>query len=374
MMIDPGRCGGSAAIHHQQPAIQTKISALANQARVVVCCRAFLAVFAYAICSSLLVVITKLAFFGFRYPSLFNALQTSTSALGIWLFGKLGLLHYDPITTLPSALKLGVVAVRFYISHAVYILLLHIVNVDAVIVFRSCMPLPACFAATFIFHTQPRRPSNLTILSLLLILVAAVGFIATEFHSFMYGAYFGIFYVLIASQEMIQVLEFTAENGCSNSWGISLFNNLVAFGISFLISILSGEQSDLYAALKLQGVGLQMEGVVTFLALALSCVLGFLITFFNFEARKAVSDDALAVTGAVSRFLSVGINALVWEWHAGPVGLAFSFVTIAAALLYQKSTMVKTAGAPSVLLHFQEEEEEELISKNATDDLEMGFR
>ncbi|CAI9113838.1 OLC1v1014523C1 [Oldenlandia corymbosa var. corymbosa] len=152
----------------------------------------------------------------------------------------------------------------------------------------------------------------------------------------MYEAYFGIFYVLIATQEMVELLEFTAENGCSNSWGISLFNNLVAFGISFLISILFGEHYDLYAALKLRADGVTMEGVVTLMVVALSCVLGFLITFFNSETRKAVSDDALAVAGAMSRFLAVGINALIWKWHAGPVGLTFSFVIIAAALLYQK--------------------------------------
>ncbi|KAI3777563.1 hypothetical protein L1987_47363 [Smallanthus sonchifolius] len=53
--------------------------------------------------------------------------------------------------------------------------------------------------------------------------------------------------------------------------------------------------------------------------------------------KKAVSATAFTVTGVVNKFLTVGINFLIWDKHASPFGLFCLLVTIAEGVLYQQS-------------------------------------
>lgn len=82
---------------------------------------------------------------------------------------------------------------------------------------------------------------------------------------------------------------------------------------------------------------------VAFFAVALSCVFGFLISFFGFAARQAISATAFTVTGVVNKFLTVVINVVIWDKHATPVGLVCLLVTICGGVGYQQSvtTVVK---------------------------------
>ncbi|KAE9462764.1 hypothetical protein C3L33_05329, partial [Rhododendron williamsianum] len=80
---------------------------------------------------------------------------------------------------------------------------------------------------------------------------------------------------------------------------------------------------------------------------SLSCVFGLLISFFGFAARKAISATAFTVTGVVNKFLTVLINVLIWDKHAGPFGLVCLLVTIAGGVLYQQSVTGAASTAPS---------------------------
>ena len=88
---------------------------------------------------------------------------------------------------------------------------------------------------------------------------------------------------------------------------------------------------------------------VAFFAVALSCVFGFLISFFGFAARKAISATAFTVTGVVNKFLTVVINVVIWDKHATPFGLVCLLVTICGGVGYQQSVTVakKPTNGPS---------------------------
>ncbi|XP_009371478.2 GDP-fucose transporter 1-like [Pyrus x bretschneideri] len=181
-------------------------------------------VIGYALCSSLLAVINKLAITKFNYPGLLTALQYLTSALGVWVLGKSGFLHHDPFTW-QTAKKFLPAALVFYLAIFTNTKLLRHANVDTFVVFRSCTPLLVALADTA-FRKQP-IPSKLTFVSLLIILGGAVGYVATD-SGFTLTAYSWAFaYLVTITTEMVYIKHMVTNLGL-NTWGFVLYNNLLS--------------------------------------------------------------------------------------------------------------------------------------------------
>uniref|UniRef100_A0A0E0B183 Uncharacterized protein n=1 Tax=Oryza glumipatula TaxID=40148 RepID=A0A0E0B183_9ORYZ len=252
-------------------------------------------VIGYALCSSLLAIINKYAVTKFGYPALLTALQYLTSAGGVWILGKLGFLCHDPFN-LENAKKFAPAAIVFYLAIFTNTNLLYHANVDTFIVFRSLTPLLVAIADTA-FRKQP-CPSKLTFLSLVVILGGAVGYVITD-SAFSLTAY---------------------------SWALAYL------------------YKSLFTAIESRGE--RWFQVDAFVAVALSCVFGLLISFFGFATRKAISATAFTVTGVVNKFLTVAINVLIWDKHSSPFGLICLLFTIAGGVLYQQSVTKKGITAP----------------------------
>ncbi|XP_059638053.1 GDP-fucose transporter 1-like [Cornus florida] len=296
----------------------------------------------YALCSSLLAVINKFAITKFNYPGLLTALQYLTSALGVWVLGKLGFLHHDPFT-FQTAKKFMPAAIVFFLAIFTNTNLLRHANVDTFIVFRSLTPLLVAIADTT-FRKQP-CPSKLTFLSLVIILGGAVGYVATD-SGFTLTAYSWAFaYLVTITTEMVYIKHMVMSLGL-NTWGFVLYNNLLSLMISPVFWIVTGEYLDVFAAVG-SNSGYWFE-LGAFLAVSLSCVFGLLISFFGFAARKAISATAFTVTGVVNKFLTVAINVMIWDKHASPFGLLCLLLTIAGGVFYQQSVTGVGSAPPAV--------------------------
>ncbi|XP_010520687.1 PREDICTED: LOW QUALITY PROTEIN: GDP-mannose transporter GONST4-like [Tarenaya hassleriana] len=295
----------------------------------------------YALCSSLLAVINKFAITWFNFPGLLNALQYLTSALGVWVLGKLGFLHHDAFNV-DTAKKFLPAAAVFYLAIFTNTNLLRHANVDTFIVFRSLTPLLVAIADMF-FRRQP-CPSRLTFLSLLIILGGAVGYVATD-SAFSLTAYSWAFaYLVTITTEMVYIKHMVTNLGL-NTWGFVFYNNLLSLMMAPVFWILTGEYAEVYMALN-ENWGHWFEPVA-FYTVALSCVFGLLISFFGFAARKAISATAFTVTGVVNKFLTVMINVLIWDKHASPFGLVCLLLTICGGVLYQQSVTIKPSNTSS---------------------------
>ncbi|KAG2311331.1 hypothetical protein Bca52824_022888 [Brassica carinata] len=319
-------------------------------------------VIGYALCSSLLAVINKLAITFFNYPGLLTALQYLTSSLSVLLLGKSGLLRHDPFT-LPTAKKFLPAAVVFYLAIFTNTNLLRHANVDTFIVFRSLTPLLVAVADT-LFRSQP-RPSRLTFLSLLVILAGAVGYVAND-SAFTLTAYsWALGYLVTITTEMVYIKHMVSSLQL-NTWGFVLYNNLLSLMIAPLFWFLTGEYTEVFTAVNANG-GDVFEPVA-FFVVALSCVFGFLISFFGFAARQAISATAFTVTGVVNKFLTVVINVVVWDKHATPVGLICLLVTICGGVGYQQSVTVvkKPTNGPSHTGKVDDESRELIPGKGDT--------
>ncbi|CAN0879704.1 Calcium-dependent protein kinase 13 [Linum grandiflorum] len=291
-------------------------------------------VLGYALCSSLLAVINKYAITKFNYPGLLTALQYFTSALGVWLLGKLGFLCHDPFN-LTTAKKFLPAAFVFYLAIFTNTNLLRHANVDTFIVFRSLTPLLVAIADT-LFRKQP-VPSRMTFLSLFVILGGALGYVATD-SAFTLTAYSWAFaYLVTITSEMVYIKHIVSSIGL-NTWGLVLYNNLLSLIISPVFWILTGEYREVFDALGGNGDWFRVDA---FSGVALSCVFGVLISFFGFAARKAISATAFTVTGVVNKFLTVVINVMIWDKHASPFGLLCLLFTICGGVLYQQSVRVE---------------------------------
>ncbi|KAI5397495.1 hypothetical protein KIW84_063351 [Lathyrus oleraceus] len=263
----------------------------------------------------MLAIINKYAITQFNYPGLLTALQYLTSALGVYLFGKLGFLHHDPFT-IPIAKKFFPAALVFFLAIFTNTNLLRHANVDTFIVFRSLTPLLVALADTA-FRGQP-SPSNLTFFSLVVILAGAVGYVATD-SGFTLTAYSWAFaYLVTITTEMVYIKHMVMSLGL-NTWGFVLYNNVLSLMIAPFFWFLTGENFEVSNAIN-SSTGSLFE-MNAFLAVSLSCVFGLLISFFGFAARKAVSATAFTVTGVVNKFLTVAINVTIWDKHASPAGL-----------------------------------------------------
>ncbi|XP_071717208.1 GDP-fucose transporter 1-like [Rutidosis leptorrhynchoides] len=288
-------------------------------------------VIGYALCSSLLSVINKFAITKFNYPGLLTALQYLVSALGVWLLGKLGFLNHDPFT-LATAKKFLPAAIVFYLAIFTNTNLLRHANVDTFIVFRSLTPILVAIADTM-FRKQP-IPSKLTFVSLLVIMGGAIGYVATD-SGFTLTAYSWAFaYLITITTEMVYIKHMVTNLGL-NTWGFVFYNNLLSLMMAPLFWVITGEYTDVFAAVGANRGNL--FEAVAFTAVSLSCVFGLAISFFGFACRKAISATAFTVTGVVNKFLTVAINVLIWDKHASPFGLFCLLVTIAGGILYQQS-------------------------------------
>ncbi|KAF2317954.1 hypothetical protein GH714_041278 [Hevea brasiliensis] len=321
-------------------------------------------VLGYALCSSLLAVINKFAITKFNYPGLLTALQYLTSALGVWVLGKLGFLHHDAFTY-ETAKKFLPAAIVFYLAIFTNTNLLSHANVDTFIVFRSLTPLLVAVADA-VFRKQP-IPSKLTFLSLFIILGGAVGYVATD-SGFTLTAYSWAFaYLVTITSEMVYIKHIVSNFGL-NTWGLVLYNNLLSLMMAPVFWILTGEYREVFASLGSKaGNWFEYDA---FFAVSLSCVFGLAISFFGFAARRAISATAFTVTGVVNKFLTVVINVLIWDKHASPFGLLCLLFTLAGGVLYQQS--VTRAGAEPVPKQTNSEndgdEETQLVKKTDGDE------
>ncbi|KAI4295102.1 hypothetical protein L6164_037906 [Bauhinia variegata] len=314
----------------------------------------------YALCSSLLAIINKYAITKFNYPGLLTALQYLASVLGVWVLGKLGFLHHDAFT-LETARKFLPAAVVFFLAIFTNTNLLRHANVDTFIVFRSLTPLLVAVADTF-FRKQP-CPSKLTFLSLVIILGGAVGYVATDY-GFTLTAYSWAFaYLVTITTEMVYIKHMVMNLGL-NTWGFVLYNNILSLMMSPIFWFLTGENVEVFAALRSNSGNLFEPSA--FVAVSLSCVFGLLISFFGFAARRAVSATAFTVTGVVNKFLTVAINVVIWDKHARPFGLVCLLFTIVGGVLYQQSVTKPANSSPQ---REALESKESDVENNHDDDL-----
>ena len=280
----------------------------------------------YMLCSSLMLVVNKLAVFWLPAPSTVLLVQFLASVAAMYVAGSLKLCEVEPIR-LDTARRFILVPIVFLGTVFANIKALQFATVETLIVFRASTPL---IIALLDYQFLGRElPSVRSWLSLGLILTGAFGYVLNDQFFHVKGYFWvAVWYAVFVTDQVYIKHAISAVK--MSPWTRVYYTNLLATPLLLVILVLSGEIGTL--------ITFEWEPISVFW-LAVSALLGVAIAYFSFLAREAVSATYFTVIGNVCKVLTVFINVLMWKYHATPLGLGFLFLSLFGAARYEQSPM-----------------------------------
>lgn len=197
-------------------------------------------------------------------------------------------------------------------------------NVETFIVFRNTTPMLVC-GLDFLLMGKS-LPSLRTVLAFVLIVGGTAVYAMTDDKFEPVVSLWIGFYLLVITGEMVYVKHvFTSVE--MTTWTRVKYTNGLSLLIQPFLAIITREW-ETYADIK-------NVSPAAVLAILLSCIGGFGISFSGTEFRSRVSATSFTVVGVVNKMLTVTVNYFMWDQHASLVGLVALLVTIAGGVLYQ---------------------------------------
>jgi len=287
------------------------------------------AIIGYASCSSIMLVINKLAVHFLPAPGFVLFAQCMASWISVKIVGMLGFIDVDEIEW-PKAKAFFPVAAAFLACIFANIKTLQFANVETFIVFRASTPLVIGIAEFwFMGRELPNRRSAAAMTTLC---GGAAYYVMTD-ASFKVDPYAGFGYswvvawYVIFSFDQLYIKHAVDAVKMRSNWGRVYYTNLWASVMLFAITLATEPQ-------VLSSMRWTFKPVA---ALSVSCAAGVAMSYFAFLCRAAVSATSFTVIGNVCKFLTILINVSIWDKHASVEGLAALFLCLGAAAAYQQA-------------------------------------
>ncbi|KAH9256660.1 hypothetical protein BASA81_005164 [Batrachochytrium salamandrivorans] len=285
------------------------------------------AVLGYMLCSSLMLIVNKLAVHHLPAPSFVLLTQLIASAVACRALGLLGVIEVEPLE-LNKVKQFWIVPLAFLGTVFANIKILQFANVETFIVFRSSTPL---LISVFDYWFLGRElPSKQSWLCLFVLLVGALGYVAND-KFFRVDTYFWVVvWFMVFSFDQIYI-KHKVDTVKMTTWTQVYYTNLLASPLLAGILFMTGELD----VLMLTHDWTQSSWFWLFM----SAVMGVAIAYFSFLARSAVSATYFTVIGNTCKVLTVFINVVMWDLHASPAGLASLFVCLVGAYFYKQAPL-----------------------------------
>mmetsp|Transcript_18733 Transcript_18733/g.39828 ORF Transcript_18733/g.39828 Transcript_18733/m.39828 type:complete len:342 (-) Transcript_18733:145-1170(-) len=278
---------------------------------------------AYAACSSTLLVLNKVSMYLVPDAAFVLFCQFLFSTIGV---RALKLVNPEMDIELLKWEK----AKPFVVATAVFFLCLlsnnkalESVNVETVIVIRSCSPIAV--AALDRIALGKDLPNFQGFMALLVIVLGATIYVAVDAGFKVEGYTWLLVYFAFIVIEMVFV-KFVIETVPMSTWTRVYYNNVLSLPMA-LMTLPGGKGVFLTAEWTLASVA----------AVGMSCVVGLAISFAGFNLRKLVSATSFTVVGVVCKILTVLINDLIWTQHSNAMGHVGLLLCIAAGFGYERS-------------------------------------
>lgn len=286
----------------------------------------WIAIMGYMACSSLMLIVNKLAVHHLPAPSFVLLSQLLASALVCRGLGIAGVIEVETLKV-DKIKSFWIVPIAFLGTVFANIKVLQYSNVETFIVFRACTPL-LISVADYLFLGR-ELPSVRSWLCLGLLLVGAVGYVQNDkFFRVDTYAWVGVWFAVFSFDQIY--IKHKIDNLKMTTWTQVYYTNALATPLLMAILIYGGEVETLY----------QFEWTQSSIFwLVLSSVMGVAIAYFSFMARAAVSATYFTVIGNTCKILTVFINVMMWDLHASPAGLMCLFVCLVGAYFYKQAPM-----------------------------------
>lgn len=281
----------------------------------------------YMTCSSLMLVMNKLAVHFLPAPAFVILGQLFMSAFAVWVAGILGFIKVDPLES-TKVFKFAFVAFAFLAAIFSNIKVLQYCNVETFIVFRAATPIVISLCDyVFLGRELPSARSWATLFALVL---GAVFYVMTDEGFEVKGYTWVLIWFCIFSFDQIYIKHVVTTVQMQSNWGRVYYTNFLACLPLFFIGTANGDYSTMSTFVWTK------EAVLAF---TMSCLLGVAMSYFAFLARSAVSATYFSVIGNVCKIITILINFLMWDKHANVPGISALFVCLGAAYFYQQAPM-----------------------------------
>lgn len=281
---------------------------------------------AYATCSSMMLIINKLAVTFLPAPSVVLFAQLLTSAVAIKGMSSAGIVDADPLVW-DKAKPFLLVAVAFLGALYTNVKTLQYANVETFIVFRSSTPI---FIAVMDYCFLGRQlPNARSWAALTAIVCGALAYVYTD-SNFEVRAYGWVmaWYMVFAFDQIY--IKYAVDSVKLTPWGRSYYTNVLAVVPVFILGMATREDQ------VLEDFEWSFNSVV---ALGASCAAGVLMSYSQFLLRGLISATSFTVVGTMCKIATVVINCLIWDKHASFEGLVALFVCLFSGMAYQQAPL-----------------------------------
>jgi len=290
-------------------------------------------VIGYGTCSSLMLIVNKVAVNLLPAPSFVLLLQFFCSWFAVKTCGVGGCIVVDQLEW-KKLMAFLPVSLAFLAAVFANIKTLQFANVETFIVFRASTPLTIAICDWLCLGRE--LPGLRSTICLVALLGCAAAYVLTDASFEVRGyAWVGVWYVIFCFDQLY-IKHAVDTVKVDSNWGRVFYTNLWASIIAGAITAATEP-----ATLRSFQWSWASSG-----ALAVSCALGVAMSYFAFLCRSQVSATHFTVIGNVCKVLTVLINVCIWDKHATPTGIGFLMICLVAAFLYKPSPL-RTPSAPA---------------------------
>jgi len=296
-----------------------------------------LSIIYYALCSSVMLIINKVAISFIPLPAFVFFVQLLATVSYIATFKALGVIKADDLS-LGRTKTFSPYAVSFIMSIYCNGKVLQHCNVETLITFRACSPL--CVSILDWLFLGRTLPSWRSLLSLVGVVVGALGYVLSdsEFRVNGFAAYSWVFIYLLCNvfemtygKMVLARVDFEAP-----VWGSVFYTNALAVGPMAVIALFSGE------LMQLRNMHIEPRGIFT---LVVCCCTGVGISWSGWNCRDKTSATTYTLLGVGCKLISVMLNIMIWDKHATPMGVAWLSLCLFCSAFYRQSPLRSQAGA-----------------------------
>uniref|UniRef100_A0A7S2WVQ0 Sugar phosphate transporter domain-containing protein n=1 Tax=Rhizochromulina marina TaxID=1034831 RepID=A0A7S2WVQ0_9STRA len=319
--------GGQAAELQAEPPAQVKEIPAAQPLEGLVRAQGLtaFAIAGYAVCSSLMLVVNKVAVVYMPAPSLVLFSQLATSALSVWLAGQFGFVTVDKLEQ-GKVVSFLPVACAFLGAIFTNIKTLQYANVETFIVFRASTPIIVS-VCDYLFLGR-ELPTASSWLSLFGLVGGASIYVLTDSSFHVTGYYWVCVWFCVFCFDQIYIKHAVDTVKMESNWGRVFYTNFLScFPLMFTGAV--GEFTEVAWT------------PASIAALSVSCLLGVGMSYFAFLCRKLVSAAAFTVIGNCCKIATVIINLCIWDRHANPTGIIALLCCLLCAYFYKQAPLRK---------------------------------
>lgn len=281
----------------------------------------------YTLASGTLLVINKVAIVALPAPTFVLLMQLLFSAFSVLAAHYVGAVAIAKATPRQLLHFLPVVAGFLGTIYANIKVLQHS-NVETFITFRSSTPLVLAFCDWAFLGRQ--LPCSRSWSALGALLLSSAGYAYFD-KGFVVNAYvwLAIWYLFFTFEGVW--VKHMCDTVPMGNWARVYYANLMSAPLLGGVLLLARKEQVLLAATTWTFTNTA--------PLVLSCVVGVAMSHASYLLRSHAAATTAAVVGIVCKLLSVTINVMIWDKHAGPLQLGFLLMGIFAAAAYRQAPL-----------------------------------